>query len=192
MKVLIACEYSGTVRDAFIAKGHNAISSDLIESSTAAGAHFMGDVLELINDCSYEFDMMIAFPPCTHLAVPGARWFKEKRADGRQQEAIEFVRDLWEAPIGKVCIETPVGVINRSLPHLPKPQYVQPWQFGHDEQKKTGLWTRGLPPLQPTNILQPPYKQSTWLMGPSPDRGHKRSLTFTGIAEAMASQWGEL
>lgn len=205
MRVLVGCEYSGRVRDAFRRRGHDAISCDIIPSGES-GYHHQGDVLEILDD---GWDLMIAFPPCTHIAVSGARWFKEKRKHGLQQEAIQFVRNLWEAPIEKVCIENPVGVINQYLPDMPQPQYIQPYLFGSCEQKKTGLWLRNLPPLRPTDIVRgplskhshlqlalpgiedaPPHKQSTWMMGPSPDRGHQRSLTFTGIAEAMADQWG--
>lgn len=186
MKVLVACEYSGTVRDAFTKRGHDTISCDILPTELP-GNHYQGDVLDILDN---GWDMMIAFPPCTHLAVSGARWFKEKRKDGRQQQAIEFVKALWEAPIEKVCLENPVGVINRYLPCMPKPQYIQPYEFGTREQKKTGLWLRNIPPLEPTDILDGPYLQSVWLMPPSKDRGHRRSRTFSGIATAMAEQWG--
>jgi len=195
------------VRDAFRRRGHEAISCDILPSLQESDHHHQGDVLEVVKK---GWDMMIAFPPCTHIAVSGARWFKEKREQGLQQEALQFVKDLWNAPIEKVCIENPVGVINRYLPKMPQPQYVQPYLFGSPEQKKTGLWLRNLTPLKPTKIIKgplskhshsqlpipgiaedaPPHQQNTYLMSPSEDRGHKRSLTFTGIADAMADQWG--
>jgi len=184
MKVLIACEYSGRVRDAFEKLGHNATSVDLLPSETE-GRHIIGDVLDVIK--SEHFDLMIAHPPCTDLAVSGAKWFAEKRADGRQQKALQFVQDLMDAPIEKIAIENPVSIISS---HIRKPdQYIQPWQHGHGETKKTGLWLKNLPLLKPTNIVDG-REQKVWLMAPSEDRWKDRSRTLQGIASAMASQWG--
>jgi len=190
MKVLIACEYSGRVRDAFTAMGHDATSVDLLPSETE-GRHIIGDVLDVIK--SEHFDLMIAHPPCTDLATSGAKWFAEKRADGRQQKALQFVQDLMDAPIEKIALENPVSIISS---HIRKPdQYIQPWQFGHDAQKKTGLWLKNLPLLRETNVIhkeryanQTPSGQNK--LAPSPDRWKDRSRTYQGIARAMASQWG--
>ena len=196
MKVLIACEYSGRVRDAFTAMGHDATSVDLLPSETDGtsfvsghtslkGRHIIGDVFDVIKN--EHFDLMIAHPPCTDLATSGARWFAEKRADGRQQKALQFVQDLMDAPIEKIAIENPVSIISS---HIRRPdQYIQPWQHGHGETKKTGLWLKNLPLLKPTNIVDG-REQKVWLMAPSEDRWKDRSRTLQGIASAMASQWG--
>lgn len=196
MKVLIACEYSGRVRDAFTAMGHDATSVDLLPSETDGtsfvsghtslkGRHIIGDVFDVIKN--EHFDLMIAHPPCTDLATSGARWFAEKRADGRQQKALQFVQDLMDAPIEKIAIENPVSIISS---HIRRPdQYIQPWQHGHGETKKTGLWLKNLPLLKPTNIVDG-REQKVWLMAPSEDRWKDRSRTLQGIARAMASQWG--
>jgi site-specific DNA-cytosine methylase len=131
--------------------------------------------------------MLIAFPPCTHLAVSGARWFPEKRADGRQGAALDFVRTLQDAPIPKIAIENPVSIISS---HVRKPdQTIQPWQFGHGETKRTSLWIKNLPPLKPTNVVEG-REARVWKLPPSPIRWKERSRTFQGIADAMASQWG--
>jgi len=184
MKILIACEYSGAVRDAFRQRGHDAMSCDLLPTD-ATGPHHQGDVSDILND---GWDMLIGFPPCTHLAVSGARWFPEKRADGRQQAALDFVRLLMNAPIEKIAIENPVSVISSQIR---KPdQTIQPWQFGHGETKRTCLWLKGLPKLTPTDIVDG-REQRIWKMPPSPDRWKERSKTFTGIANAMADQWGK-
>ena len=183
MKILIACEYSGTVRDAFRARGHDAMSCDLLPTDTP-GPHYQGPVEDVLNE---GWDMMVAFPPCTHLAVSGARWFKEKRADGRQQAALAFVRMLMDAPIDRIAIENPVSIISS---HIRKPdQTIQPWQFGHGETKRTCLWLKGLPTLKPTDIVEG-REQRIWRMPPSADRWKERSKTFQGIANAMANQWG--
>jgi site-specific DNA-cytosine methylase len=183
MKVLVACEYSGVVRDSFTALGHDATSVDLLPSETE-GKHIVGDVLDVIRQ--EHFDLMIAHPPCTHLAVSGAKWFAEKRADGRQQKALEFVQALLDAPIEKIALENPVSIISS---HIRKPdQYIQPWEFGHGETKKTGLWLKGLPLLQPTNMVEG-REQKVWLMAPSENRWKERSRTYEGIAKAMAQQW---
>jgi hypothetical protein len=190
MRVLIACEYSGAVRDAFIAQGHDAISCDLLPTD-APGPHYQGDVRDIIED---GFDLMVAHPPCTHLAVSGARWFKDKQAE--QVEALDFVRLLLSAPIGKIALENPISIISS---RIRKPnQIIQPWQFGHSESKSTCLWLKNLPKLTSTCVLplpasgrwsnQTPSGQNK--LGPSPDRWKERSKTYHGIAEAMAQQWG--
>ena len=182
MKILVACEYSGRVRDAFAHMGHDATSCDMLPTD-APGPHYQGDVTDILND---GWDMMIAFPPCTHLAVSGARWFAEKRADGRQQAALDFVRLLMDAKIDKIAIENPVSIISS---HIRKPdQTIQPWQFGHGETKRTCLWLKGLPLLEPTDIVEG-REQRIWKMPPSPDRWKLRSQTYQGIADAMAGQW---
>jgi site-specific DNA-cytosine methylase len=188
MRVLIACEYSGTVRDAFTALGHTALSCDLLPSETP-GHHWQGDVFECLKFHHYNFDLMIAHPPCTHLAVSGARHFAEKKADGRQDEALEFVRDLMNVPIERICIENPISIISS---RIRKPdQIIQPWQFGHGETKATCLWLKGLPILKPTNIVEG-REQRIWKMPPSKDRWKLRSNTYSGIAKAMAEQWGSI
>lgn len=181
MKVLIACEYSGAVRDAFIRQGHEALSCDLLPTDVP-GPHYQGDVLDIIND---GWDLMIAHPPCTHLAVSGARWFKEKQQE--QKEALEFVRVLLDAPIPKIALENPISIISS---RIRKPdQIIQPWQFGHGETKATCLWLKNLPKLTPTNIVDG-REPRVHMMPPSPDRWKERSKTYAGIAEAMATQWG--
>jgi site-specific DNA-cytosine methylase len=182
MRILVACEYSGTVRDAFIARGHDAVSCDILPTEKP-GPHIQGDVTEVLNQ---GWDMMVAFPPCTHLAVSGARYFKEKRADGRQQKALDFVRMLMDAPIDRIAIENPVSVISS---HIRKPdQTIQPWQFGHGETKRTCLWLKNLPKLTPTRIVEG-REQRILNMSPRPNRAKERSKTFQGIANAMAKQW---
>ena len=183
MKVLVACEYSGTVRDAFIARGHDAMSCDLLPTDVR-GPHYQGDVFDIIND---GWDLMLAFPPCTDVCVSGARWFKEKRADGRQQRAIQFVRDLMAAPIERIAIENPIGVLSSEIR---KPdQIIQPWQFGHGETKATCLWLKNLPKLLSTNIVEG-REARVHRMPPGPNRWKERSRTYQGIADAMADQWG--
>ena len=184
MKVLVACEYSGRVRDAFIKLGHDAISCDLLPTD-APGPHYQGDVFDIIND---GFDLMIAHPPCTHLAVSGARHFAEKRADGRQQEAIAFFIKLKDAPIKKKAIENPVCIMS-SIWRKPD-QIIQPWMFGHGETKATCLWLEGLEKLTPTNIVEG-REDRIHKMPPSPDRWKLRSTTYQGIADAFAEQWGK-
>ena len=183
MKILVACEYSGVVRDAFLKRGHDAVSCDILPTD-AAGPHHQGDVARILGD---GWDAMVAFPPCTHLSVSGARWFKEKRADGRQQAALDFVRLLMDAPIERIAIENPVSIISS---HIRKPdQTIQPWQFGHGETKRTCLWLQNLPLLTPTDIVEG-REQRIWKMPPGEDRWKLRSKTFQGIADAMANQWG--
>jgi site-specific DNA-cytosine methylase len=182
LKVLIACEYSGTVRDAFLKLGHDAISCDLLPSEKP-GPHYQGDVFDIIEN---GFDLMIAHPPCTHLAVSGSRWFHLKQKE--QAESLEFVRKLLSANIPHIALENPVSVISSKIR---KPdQIIQPWQFGHGETKATCLWLKNLPVLQPTNIVEG-REQRIWKMPPGPDRWKERSRTFQGIADAMAAQWAE-
>jgi site-specific DNA-cytosine methylase len=190
MRVLIACEYSGAVRDAFVKNGHDAMSCDLLPTDVP-GNHHHGDVFDVIND---GWDLMIAHPPCTHLAVSGARWFKDKVKE--QAESLEFVRRLMDAPIDKIAIENPISIISS---RIRKPeQIIQPWMFGHPEAKATCLWLKGLPTLSATDVLtkpecgywsnQTPSGQNK--LGPSKDRWKERSKTYQGIAIAMANQWG--
>ena len=181
MRVLVACEFSGTVRDAFAARGHDAWSCDLLPTDKP-GQHIQGDVLEVVGD---GWDMMIAFPPCTHLCVSGARWFKAKEKE--QTEALEFVRLLLAAPIERIALENPVGVISTKIR---KPdQTIQSWQFGHGEVKRTCLWLKNLPKLVPTNVVDG-REARVHRMAPSENRWRERSRTYRGIADAMAEQWG--
>jgi len=183
MKILIACEYSGTVREAFSKLGHDAWSCDILETEIP-GNHLQCDVREILSN---GWDMMIAHPPCTHLAVSGARWFKYKQKE--QAEALEFVRLLLNAPIEKIALENPISIISSQIR---KPdQIIQPWQFGHGETKATCLWLQNLPKLQPTNIVEG-REQRIWKMPPGENRWKERSRTFEGIAQAMANQWGKL
>ena len=181
----MACEMSGVVREAFRAMGHHAVSCDILPSELP-GEHIQGDVLEVGTD---GWDMMIAFPPCTHLCVSGARWFAEKRADGRQQSAIDFFMALANCDIPKIAIENPIGIMSR-LYRKPD-QIIQPWMFGHPETKATCLWLKGLPKLVPTNIVDG-RENRIHRMAPGPNRSKERSRTYSGIAEAMAEQWGGL
>jgi hypothetical protein len=181
VRVLVACEFSGTVRDAFRAAGHDAMSCDLLPTETP-GPHYQGDVRDVLTD---GWDVMVAHPPCTHLASSGARWFALKVQE--QAESVAFVHALWDAPIPRVCIENPIGVLST---RFRKPtQIVQPWQFGHGETKATCLWLRGLPALMPTAVVDG-REQRIWKLPPSADRWKLRSLTYQGIAAAMADQWG--
>ena len=182
MKVLIACEYSGTVRDAFRAAGHDAMSCDLLPTD-APGPHYLGDVRDVLGD---GWDLMIAHPPCTHLAVSGARWFKDKQAE--QAEALDFVRLLMDAPIPRIAVENPVSVISSRIRR--PDQIIQPWQFGHGETKATCLWLKGLPALKPTNVVDG-REARVHRLPPSADRWKIRSTTYAGIAAAMAAQWGD-
>ena len=183
MRVLVACEFSGIVRDAFTALGHDAWSCDLLPSEKP-GQHIQGDVLSILGD---GWDLMIAHPPCTHLAVSGARYFRQKRKDGRQQEAIEFFMALASADIPRLAIENPICIM--STVWRKPDQIIQPWQYGHGETKATCLWLKGLPLLIPTDIVDG-REARVHKMPPGPDRWKERSRTFEGIAEAMASQWG--
>ena len=183
LKVLIACEFSGTVREAFAKRGHNAWSCDLLPSNVA-GQHYQGDVMDIIND---GWDLIIAHPPCTHLAVSGARHFEEKRKDGRQQEGIDFFMAMINAPIPMIAVENPICIMS-SIYQKPT-QIIQPWQFGHGETKSTCLWLQGLPKLIPTNIVEG-RSDRIHKMPPGPNRWKERSKTYQGIADAMAEQWG--
>jgi site-specific DNA-cytosine methylase len=184
VRVLVACEYSGAVRRAFRELGHDAYSCDLLSAEDDSEYHFQGDVGYFMN---YGWDLMIAHPPCTHLAVSGARWFKDKREE--QEQALTFVWLLMKAPIDKIAIENPVSIISS---RIRKPdQIIQPWQFGHGETKATCLWLKGLPKLMPTNIV-PGREARVHMMPPGPNRWKERSRTYEGIAKAMAEQWGGL
>jgi hypothetical protein len=213
MKVLIACEYSGIVRDAFIKKGHQAISCDLLLSESDLGEHYQGDVTDILYD---GWDLMIAHPPCTYLSVSGARWYyhpedKHLPYDERrphpmhpnrrqyQQEALDFVQLLLDAPIDKIAVENPISVISS---RIKKPtQIIQPYEYGHPTSKSTCLWLKNLEPLQPTDIVEPiwislsdgkrmsKFHYDTYIL-PKEERGKIRSATFPGIAQAMADQWG--
>lgn len=185
MRVLIACEYSGAVRDAFIALGHDAMSCDLLPTD-APGPHYQGDVRDVLD---YPWDLMIAHPPCTHLSVSGARHFEAKRKDGRQQSAIAFFMMLAKADIPRIAIENPICIMS-SIWRKPD-QVIQPWQFGHGETKATALWLKCLPALQPTNIVDG-REARIHRMPPSTDRWKLRSATYPGIAQAMADQWSEI
>jgi len=192
MNVLVACERSGVVRDAFIRRGHDAWSCDLVGSEH--GPHFQCDIARVLG---MGWDLLIAHPPCTHLAVSGARYFEQKRRDGRMQEAIDFFMLLANADIPCIAIENPVCIMSTQWR---KPdQVIQPWQYGHPESKATCLWLKNLPLLQPTHILERPV-DGRWSnqtpsgqnkLGPSPERAMIRAKTYTGIAQAMAEQWDE-
>jgi hypothetical protein len=197
MKVLIACEFSGRVRDAFRALGHDAWSCDLLDTEVP-GPHIIGDVREHFDE---GWDLMIAHPPCTHLAVSGAAWFEQKRKDGRQQQGIDFFMDMVNAPIPKIAIENPVGIMS-SLWRKPD-QIIQPYEYGDSFSKKTCLWLKNLPLLIPTNIVNsgervkyasgktmPKWYADAFRLPPK-ERAALRSKTFPGIARAMAEQWGE-
>jgi site-specific DNA-cytosine methylase len=181
MRVLVACEFSGAVREAFAAQGHDAWSCDLLETEIP-GQHIVGDVLEVLGD---GWDLMVAHPPCTHLAVSGARWWKDKAQE--QADALEFVRALMAAPIDRIALENPISKISSAIR---KPdQIVQPWQFGHGETKATCLWLKGLPKLRPTDVVEG-REPKVHHMAPGPNRWRERSRTYAGIAAAMANQWG--
>ncbi len=185
MRVLVACEFSGVVRDAFKARGHDAMSCDLLPTERW-GEHLVDDALLVARHCG-KWDLMIAHPPCTHLAVSGARWFKEKQAE--QEAALEFVRQLLAAPIPRIALENPISIISS---RIRKPdQIIQPWQHGHGETKATCLWLKNLPKLVPTQIVEG-REPRVHFASPGPDRWKERSRTLQGIADAMADQWGGL
>lgn len=190
MKVLIGCEFSGTVRDAFLARGHDAVSCDLLPSESPKGEHYQCDVFEALAIGGW--DLLICHPPCTHLAVSGARWFPEKRKE--QRDALNFVLDLLNADVPMICLENPVSIIS-SVVREPD-QIIQPWMFGHEETKTTCLWLKNLPKLRPTKVMKrrdrnlTPSGQNK--LSPSDDRWKLRAKTYQGIADAMAEQWGEL
>lgn len=192
MKVLIGCEFSGIVRSAFRNKGHDAWSCDLLPADDNSGFHIEGDVMKIIDD---GWDLAIFHPPCTHLATSGARWFPLKQKE--QAESIEFVKKLWFCNIPKIAIENPVGVLSSAI--CKPSQIIHPWMFGHEASKRTCLWLKNLPLLTATNIVSKGKKHITksgrsipeWYnIPPQEDRWKLRSVTFTGIAEAMADQWG--
>jgi len=194
MRVLVGCEYSGTVRDAFIALGHDAMSCDLLPTDKP-GPHFQGDIFEAIG--MKDWDLAIFHPPCTYLSSSGLHW--NKKRPERQlltDEAVKFVVALWRCGVPRVCIENPIGCLSTKF--MKPSQIIQPWQFGDPESKSTCLWVRGIDKLEPTNILPLP-ESGRWenqtasgqnKLGPSPDRWKIRSTTYQGIANAMASQWG--
>ena len=184
MRVLVACEFSGIVRQAFRERGHDAWSCDLLPSEGLGVAHWVGDVRNVLRA---NWDLMIAHPPCTHLAVSGARWFKDRLPE--QAEALRFVEALLSAPIERIALENPISIISS---RIRKPdQIIQPWMFGHGETKATCLWLKNLPKLTPTNIVDGRHAR-VHRASPGPDRWKERSRTTQGIADAMADQWGEI
>jgi len=184
VNVLVACEFSGIVREAFRRLGHKAWSCDLLPAEDGSEFHIQDDAIAVIEE-SHGWDLMIAHPPCTHLAVSGARHFYRKAKE--QAEALEFVQRLMDAPIGKIAVENPISIISS---RIRKPdQIIQPWMFGHGETKATCLWLKGLPNLEPTDIVAG-REARVHRMPPGPDRWRERSRTFSGIAQAMAQQWG--
>lgn len=187
--IVIGCEYSGVVRDAFLHQGHDAMSCDLLPTDVK-GPHYTGDMFECIKALSIlgiRIDLLIAHPPCTHLAVSGSRWFKDKAVE--QKEALDFVRKILELPIPRIALENPISVISS---HIRKPdQIIQPWQYGHGETKATCLWLKNLPKLTPTDVVSG-REQRIHRLPPTPDRWKLRSKTYQGIADAMAKQWGDL
>jgi len=198
MRVLVACEYSGTVRDAFLARGHDAMSCDLLPTDVP-GPHYQGDVRDVLND---GWDLMVAHPPCTYLSVSGMHWTRRGLRDPQlTEDALGFVRLLLDAPIEMIGLENPVSVIST---RIRKPdQIIQPYHFGHDASKKTCLWLKNLPLLRPTQMVEPRIVDGKprWAnqtgsgqnkLGPSPDRWKVRSATYQGIADAMAEQWGSI
>lgn len=185
IKVLVACEYSGAVRNAFRAMGFDAWSCDLLPSEDNSKFHIQGDVFRA-DIWEAQWDLMIAHPPCTHLAVSGARWFKDKKEE--QEDALEFVRMLLAVPVKHIALENPISIISSKI-RKPE-QIIQPWQFGHGETKATCLWLKNLPKLEPTDIVEG-REARVHKMPPSPDRWKERSRTYKGIAEAMANQWGK-
>lgn len=185
MRVLVACEFSGVVRRAFREQGHDAWSCDLLPAEDGSAFHFQADALDVL--AYHSWDLLIAHPPCTHLAVSGARWFSEKQTE--QAAALAFVRALLDAPVHRIALENPISVISS---RIRKPdQIIQPWQFGHGETKATCLWLKNLPRLQPTQIVSG-REARVHRMPPGPDRWKARSRTYAGIATAMATQWGAL
>lgn len=187
MRILVACEFSGVVREEFAKRGHDACSLDILPTKIP-GKHLQEDIMNQIRTWRWtNWDMLIAFPPCTRLCVSGARWFGKYQIE--QLKAIEFFLNIATCPIEKICIENPIGIMST---HYRKPdQIIQPWQFGHGETKATCLWLKGLPKLVPTNIVEG-REARIHKMPPSKDRGLLRSITYQGIASAMAEQWGNL
>lgn len=203
MNVLVACEESQRVCTAFREKGHNAFSCDIEPCSGGHPEwHIMQDVIPLLNGrCSFKtmdgiqhqiyrkWDLIVSFPPCTHLAVSGARYFEKKRKDGRQQQGIDFFMEFVNADCEKIAIENPIGIM--STQYRKPDQIIQPWMFGHGETKATCLWLKNLPKLEPTDIVDG-REQRIWKMPPGPERAKERSKTYEGIARAMASQWSDI
>lgn len=183
--VLVACEFSGRVRDSFIRCGHAAVSCDLRASWSSVGPHYRGDVFDILEE--YPWDIVIAHPPCTYLSVSGARWFDDPGRRELQAEALEFACRLWACSAPRVAVENPVSVLAGELG--PATQTIQPWQFGHEETKATCLWLRGLPPLVPTKVMSR-REPVLHMLPPGPWRTTKRSVTYRGVARAMARQWG--
>lgn len=198
MKVLIACECSGRVRAAFRAKGHDAYSCDILPADDGSPYHIQAPIREVLKDNPQQWDLMIGHPPCTYIALcqiwrkykPGQEWRKAK-----EDAAIDFFRTLWECPIPKICLENPMSIASTRV--TKKTQTIHPWQFGHPEQKTTWLWLKNLPPLVPTNnvreyMMTLPRKERERIhfMSPGPTRSSMRDKTYTGIAQAMADQWG--
>lgn len=182
MRVLVGCEFSGTVRDAFAARGHDAWSCDVLPSERP-GQHYQGDLRDMLDG---GWDLIICHPPCTHLAVSGARWFKDKKDE--QAHALGFVIQLWAAPVERIALENPISILSS---RWKKPtQIIQPWQFGHGETKATCLWLRGLPPLKPTQIVEG-REPRVHFMPPGEDRAKERSRSYPGVAGAMAEQWSK-
>mgnify|MGYP003705393175 CR=1 FL=1 len=188
MKVLIACEYSGTVRDAFIAKGHDALSCDILPTDKP-GPHYQGNVLDIIDD---GWDLMIAHPPCTYLTNSGVcHLHKDETRWEKLDEGAKFFKQLLNANIPMICVENPImhKYAKERIGNVKQSQIIQPWMFGHGETKATCLWLKGLPPLKPTNIVDGRHGR-VWREAPSPDRWKNRSRTLLGIGAAMAQQWG--
>ncbi len=195
MRVLVACEFSGVVRRAFRERGHDAWSNDIIESEDNSKFHILGDALDVMmyteggdfRNKKSHWDMMICHPPCTHLAVSGARWFKDKQNE--QKDALEFIQRLMDASIERIALENPISIISTKIR---KPdQIIQPWQFGHGETKATCLWLKNLPKLVPTNIVDG-RENKVHNMAPRPNRAKERGRTYVGIGKAMAEQWGSV
>ena len=186
--MLVACEYSGRVRQAFRDRGHDAWSCDLLPAEDESEFHYQCDIWSVPLGYGHHWDLMIAHPPCTYLSSSGERWLKGNPE--RQQarvDAVQFFRDLWEWPIERIAMENPIGTLSRQIR---KPdQIIQPWQFGHGETKATCLWLKNLQPLKPTNIVDG-REPKVHRMSPGPDRWKERSRTYQGIADAMAEQWG--
>ena len=193
MKVLVACEYSGVVREAFAKKGHDAWSCDLLPTDIPSDKHIQDDCLKVI--ASQKWDLIIGHPACTYLTVSNSKNWAKLQANGKQQAAIDFVLAIWDAECPRICIENPVGALS-TRSRMGKPtQYVQPYEFGHAEQKKTGFWLKGLPKLKGTKYidvsgLPDKERQRLHWLPPSKDRWKLRSKTYQGIADAMADQWG--
>jgi len=190
MRVLVACEFSGVVRDAFRHKGHDAWSCDLLPCESGwfpSDYHLQGDIVEMVETPGWarQWDLMIAHPPCRYLAISGARWWETKQVE--QRKAIYFFLTLKDARIPQICIENPVGIM--STVWRKPDQYIQPWQFGHGETKKTSLWLKNLPLLKPTKIVKG-REARIHRMPPSKSRGKLRSISYQGVADAMAEQWG--